>query len=160
MIRLIVALVGLFVLWVLFFSNLTKNQKIIISSIAVILSVLGLWYESTSNKPRQGIVQIDQVTQCGIKVAHTYRSNYDIKFCIRNGSDNAYIKRISLDIYAQQCDESNQCQELQRVARDLKVDLKSDMQKEFTENLSFEKVNKDNKVSWAIEIKQIQAFNE
>ena len=160
MIRLIVAIIGLFILWVLFFSNFSKNQKILLTSLAVLLSVLGFWYESSFNKARQGVVTVDQVVQCGISVEHVYRSNFDIALCIRNNSTKGYIKRIELEIYTQQCLQEN-CIRLESITRDLRLDLRPESEKTLIENLSFKKADKESEnINWDFNIKSIHAFYE
>lgn len=161
MIRLIVAVIGLFIIWVLFFSHFTKKQKVLIVFFATLMSVVSIWYESASDKPRDNIVQLDQVTNCGVSAVHTYRSNFDINICLKNESSKGHIKRIQLVIIAQQCFQSDECTELQRISRDLSVNVLPNSSKALTENLSFNQIGKDqNNIKWQFEVESVKAVNE
>jgi len=161
MIRLIVAVIGLFIIWVLFFSHFTKTQKILIVFFATLISVVGIWYENASDKPKHNIVQLNEVTNCGVSATHTYRSNFDINLCLQNESKKGHIKRIELAIIAEQCSQLNECVELQRVIRDLSISVLPNSSKKLTENLSFNQVDKDQgNIQWRFETQFVKAINE
>jgi len=161
MIRLLVAAVGLFVIWVLFFSHFTKNQKILIVFFATFISVVSIWYENAADKPKHNIVQLNQVISCGVSAAHTYRSNFDINLCIRNESTAGHIKRLELAIIAEQCLQTNECSELERVKRDLSVNILPDSSQTLMENLSFNQVDREQaNIQWRFEVEAVKAVNE
>ena len=161
MIRLIVAIVGAFVIWVLFFSHFSKNQKISIVFFAVMICVSSIWYENASDKPKHNIVLVNDVVNCGVSAIHTYRSNFNISLCVQNQSQQGHIKRIGLDIIAEQCAQLDECIELQRVTRDLSVNVLPSSSRELVENLSFSKVDPGQKnVQWRFETQFVKATNE
>ena len=161
MIRLIVALIGAFVIWVLFFSHFSKKQKIAIVFFAVMICISGIWYENASDKPRHNIVQLDEIVSCGVSAVHTYRSNFDISLCLQNQSKQGHIKRIKLAIIAEQCSELDGCTELQRVIRDLSVDVPPNSFKTLIENLSFNQLDRGQEnIKWRFETEFVKAKNE
>ena len=158
MIRLLIAIVGLFIIWVLFFSTFSKQRKIVLVGVSLALSIFGLWYESGANKPRSKVVKIEQVVSCGVSAKHSYRSNFDIELCIENTANTGNIKRVELAITAQQCDAQNNCTQLQEVVRSLAIDLPASSKTTLTQNLNFDKVSahQDN-VVWSFTILSVKA---
>ena len=158
MIRLIIAVIGLFIIWVLFFSILPKERKILLVALSLILSVFGIWYESDAGKPQAGFVKAAQIVSCGVSAEHSYRSNFDISLCLENTAEQGHVKRIELAIIAAPCNGLNQCSELQRVVRGLQVDLLPASSTTLSQNLSFDKIgNEQANVKWAFEVLSVKA---
>lgn len=161
MIRLIIALLGLFLIWVLFFSKQSKERKIAITAITVLLSVSGLWYESSSGKPSNKLVSPNQINICGVRAEHSYRSNFDVFLCLENTADTGHVKRASFSIIASQCNDStttNNCTEIQRVKRDIAVEIAPKSSQQVKQNQSFAKVAPDaENVHWSIEVNSVKA---
>ena len=158
MIRLLIAVVGLFIIWVLFFSTFSKQRKALLVGVSLVLGIFGLWYESGANKPRAKIVKIEQVVNCGVSAKHSYRSNFDIDLCLENTNEKGNIKRLELAIIAQQCDVQNNCTQLQEVVRSLAIDLPASSKTTLAQNLNFDKVdaNQDN-VVWSFKTLSVKA---
>ena len=159
MIRTIITLIGLFLIWVLFFSDFKKEQKILIASAALILSLLGLWLENNSPKPKLDIVKTTEIRSCGILVSHSYRSNFDIDLCIKNTAPDGHVKRLNFSIIASLCETPQSCNEHQRVQRDLSVELPANESRQIKQNLSFSDTPIDLQgVQWSIDIHSVQAI--
>jgi len=125
---------------------------------ATFISVASIWYENSFHKPKDNIVQLNQVVNCGVSATHTYRSNFDINLCLQNQSKIGRIKRIGLVIIAEQCSQADECVELQRVTRDLSINVLPNSLKELTENLSFNQVDKDQEnIQWRFETQFVKA---
>ena len=160
MIRLVIALVGIFLIWVLFFSGLSKERKLAISAIALLLSVSGLWYESTFGKPVNNLVSPSQINSCGTRAEHSYRSNFDVFLCLENTADVGLVKRLSFSVKASRCDDSSlsNCTELEQVKRGIAVNIPPNGSQEIKQNLSFSSVAPDAKnIVWSIDIHSVKA---
>lgn len=158
MIRIILALIAVFIIWVLFFSKFTKERKIVIVALVVVVSFLGVWYESSVGKPRLNIVEPSQIINCGVSAEHSYRTNFDINLCVQNTSEFAKVKRLELSIIAQQCTTLSECIELQRVVRDLSVELTPNSSIMLKQNLSFNNVAPDLEgVKWSFIVNAVKA---
>jgi len=158
MIRVIIALIGIFIIWVLFFSKFSKQSKIALVAGAIILSMTGFWFESSAGKSRSGIVQVDQIVSCGISAQHSYRTNFDISLCIRNNAETGNVTRLGLYIIAEQCVSSESCVELQGVERDIAVDVPAQSSVKLLQNLSFTKLDANsNQVRWSFKVRSVQA---
>jgi len=137
MIRLIILVIGVFLIWVLFFSNFSKQRKIVIAAIAIVISIFGVWLESTVGKPKSSIVNTADVVSCGVSAVHSYRSNFDLSLCLQNNSANGRVKRIALSIIAAKCTTQDDCREVQRQQRELPIDLAPSAKVTLQQNLSF-----------------------
>lgn len=158
MIRVFIALIGVFIIWVLFYSKFKKERKIALVALAVILSTLGIWFESSVGKPRTNIIEPDQVINCGVIAKHSYRTNFDIQLCVQNTAEFGRIRRLKLSIIAEQCSGSGECVELQRVARDLSVDVVPQSSISLSQNLSFDDVDSDLKgLRWSFIVRSVKA---
>jgi len=160
MIRVIIVFVGLSMIWVLFFSNFSKQKKAFISVIAAILCITGIWYESNASKPSANLINISQIESCGVQTKNSYRTNYDINLCIRNTAANAKIMRIEFSVIASSCEGQDQCQELQRVRRELAVEIAPSSEAQITQNLNFSLVQDASDVVWSFETHKVKALNE
>jgi len=158
MIRVIIALLGAFIIWVLFFSKFNKNTKIALVFCSILLSVLGFWFESGANKPRKDLVQTSQLSSCGVIAKHTYRTNFDIDLCISNSAEVGDVKRIGLSVVAHQCESLSACVELQRVERELSVDLPALESVTLSQNLNFSNVELSAKnIQWSFIVRSVKA---
>jgi len=159
MIRLLIALIGVFLIWVLFVPGLSKERKITIATIAILLSMVGLWYESSMDKPKTNVVQASQIIGCGVTASHSYRTNFDLTLCFQNTAAAGNVKRLSFSIIAQQCNNSEGCQEQQRVTRDLSIDLPATESVTLKQNLSFSELEPNlNGITWSLDIHSVKAI--
>jgi len=141
-------------IWVLFFSGFSKDRKLIISAVVIVLSVLGFWFESGAEKPRLNVVNTTDLSNCGISVSHSYRSNFDFELCMNNAASQGDVTRLSFSLIASQCGELGECNELQRVQRDLSVDLPASESRK----ISFSEVNPDLQgIKWSLDIHSVKA---
>ena len=158
MIRLIILALGVFLIWVLFASSFDKPRKILISVVVALFALAGLWWESASDVPRDGRVVREQIELCGIETKHTYRTNFDIHFCLRNNSETATVKRVAAKFIAQRCQPATSCTQIQSINKAIMLTIQPLAEVSYTENLSFDLVEiGDTSVSWTIEIEEVKA---
>jgi len=159
MIRVLIALLALFLVWVLFLSGFSKQKKIIISVVTVIVCAAALWLDGYGEKPKEGIVSSANIVSCGLEVVHSYRTNFDIDLCLSNTAERGKVQRLHFAIVASSCDERGECSELQRVERDVLFVIESGQSATLKDNLSFNKIDPKNaNVAWSTEILQVKAI--
>lgn len=159
MIRLIIALIGLFLIWVVFFSGFSKERKAVIAVISILLNITGVWFESDLGKPKTGVVQASQIVPCGLEAVHSYRTNFDLVLCFQNSDANANVTRLGFSIAAQQCDNAGVCETVQQVRRDLLVELPANDIIQLKQNLSFSNVDPSLKgISWVVNVHSVKAI--
>ena len=157
MIRLIILAIGLFLLWLLFLSKFSKQHKIIYSASAITLLAVGVWFEGYGETPRFGLISNDQIVVCAATAEHSYRSNYNLSFCLQNESGFATAKRVELRFVAQDCNV-DPCIELDAAIKQLGIDIAPGQQIQRTENLAFNALERlDLNLSWKIEVLSIKA---
>ena len=116
-------------------------------------------WESYSKKPKRNLVSASQVVSCGVQAQHSYRSNYDIQICLENTASKGRIKRIDMTINAQQCENNQNCAEIESVTRSLSVDIAPQTSSTLKENLSFKSVEKDIPgLQWSIDVSAVKAI--
>lgn len=158
MIRLLIALIGGFLIWVLFFSSFSKQKKIVIAVLAVLISALGLGYEIISQQPVKGAMALTSVEACGVHAKHTYRTNFDLNICVNNVAEQGDITRIGFSIIASYCEEPNSCVEVERVRRDLNVELRASDNLVIEQNLAFNELDPElDGIIWALDIHSLEA---
>lgn len=157
MIRVVVLLIGVFLIWVLFFSWMSKKKKIYLTVTCVALCVAALILDSYRDSPRNGIVQVSQIELCGVQAKHSYRTNFDVDICMKNIADLGTVKRIQYEIIAQSCDAAGQCEEIQRVKRDRQAEISNSQQVTISDNVSMTKVNPDSANHWKVDVLSLQA---
>ena len=156
MIRLIIIFLGLLLIWLLFFSGFNKQRKILFSAFIVLFAGLGIWYEQSGKTPRANLVETGQVFSCGVSAQHSYRTNYDIEFCLQNNSDYE-LARVGLDFMVSKCLNGN-CTEVQAVHKEFPVKLLAGQQAKLTENLNFDQVSEtDTGLVWTSVTKTVKA---
>lgn len=158
MIRLIILVLGIFLIWLLFYSNFSKQRRVVISLLAVTACVLGLWLEQRGESPRAGRMAVSELVQCGVTGTHSYRTNFDIKFCLQNNSPAATVKRVALDFTALKCSQGD-CREVQVVSRELACDLSPAARISLTENINFKLVDPlDKTIVWKVQPTSVKAI--
>jgi len=158
MIRLIIALIGILLLWLWVASPFTKRVKIIGTVVAMAAAIAAVAYEIYDNKPRQGLITADQLTVCNLKVSHSYRSDYKVELCIKNDS-KATLKRLSFLVSAERCDTQGACQAIETASADIPVTLATGGEKTINQTLRFERIaSDDNAVSWSFKVVKIKAI--
>jgi len=126
--------------------------------IALIGLFFGLWFENNSEKPKSNIVNVADLSSCGISASHSYRSNFDFQWCVQNNASMGHVKRLGFSIVASNCGEPGDCNELQRVQRDLSVDLPAGESRQIKQNLSFSDVDVSlSGIQWSVEIHSTKA---
>lgn len=140
MIRLLILALGVFLIWVLFFSGFTKQRKITISIIAVLIAIGGLWFEQRGQNLKSSLIAADQIADCGASATHTYRTNFDVRFCLQNNASKGTAKRVAMRFIALNCQQGD-CQEIESVDKDIRVQIAPGEQATLVENLSFARVD-------------------
>ena len=158
MIRIIIAFIGLFLIWVLFFSGFSKDKKALIVAASLVLSMLGIWFESDFNKPKSSAVTNSDVSSCGVLASHSYRSSFDFELCFTNNASFGDITRIGFTLIALNCEKPSACVEVQRVERDLNFDLPMNTSGKLTQNLSFSNVPVSlENTQWSLKVNSVKA---
>lgn len=158
MIRLLFIAVALLLLWVVFMSGFSKKHKIWVVVAAMIFSVFAMWLESNWQQPKKDLVQASDVVDCGTTAGHSYRSSFDLIICLRNQADIGHVKRVNFDVIAKRCAQPEACIEIERVARELSVDLPAQSDLNVKQNLSFNLVDPAaSDVVWSVEVKSVRA---
>ncbi len=157
MIRVIILLVFLFLVWVLYGSGFDKPRKIRICIIALVLCGLGFWFDGYDKRQIRNLVNISDVENCGVVAQHSYRTNFDISICLKNNAEKGTITRLNFAVIASQC-ESQACTELQRVERNILVNVPSGSQVTLDQNLNFDKLSPTQSgLQWSIEVLETKA---
>ncbi len=157
MVRVIILLVFLFLVWVLYGSGFEKPRKIRICVIAVILCAIGIWLDGYDKRNISNLIDLNEVSICGLSAEHSYRSNFDLIACVKNSAAKGTITRLNLRVIATQCVDQ-QCNELQAVERNILVNIPPNTEVELEQNLSFDKVNPSaNNVQWSIDVLETTA---
>ena len=157
MVRVIIFLLLVFIVWVLYASGFEKPRKIRISIIAVLLCVIAFWFDGYDKREFTNLVELNSVTSCGIDAEFSYRTNFDFDICIENKADKGTLTRLHLAIVAQDCSQS-ECVDLQRVERNVLVDVAPGSKLKLTQNLSFDKVDlQSTSLNWAVEVLAVKA---
>ena len=95
---------------------------------------------------------------CALSAKHSYRSNYDITFCLKNNSQIATVKRLTVKIIAQDC-QRGECNVLESVSKDFPITIGAGEQIQHVENSQFDALDPSLKdVEWAIEVSEIKAL--
>lgn len=159
MIRLVILALALFIIWLIFASNFSLQRKKIIVVAVVVLSAFGLWFEQRGETPKQGRISPDDIQPCGVTANHSYRSNFDIDFCLHNTSTVLTVKRIELKFLAQRCTEG-QCSELQAVNKEVPLILAPSSKVSSRENLQFDLLDPtDHSIVWTVQPITVKAVN-
>ncbi|GAA6137026.1 hypothetical protein NBRC116583_07730 [Arenicella sp. 4NH20-0111] len=159
MIRLIIALLGIIMLWVWLFSPLGKRPRIVLTIFSMVLAVCLALFEAYSHKPRENLITVSEIQQCGLSVSHRYRSDYRVSLCLKNDSGSANVKRIVFKVIASRCTGAASCEVVEEVSRDIPVSIVPNTSVELMETLRFEQVQPQEKeVVWAAEVVSVKAI--
>ena len=157
MIRIIILVIGVFVLWVLFFSPFSKQQKIVIGACAACILAIGLWYESHGKTPKSGLIGVSEIVSCGASGGFSYRSNYNVDICLQNNSAVATVQRIGLRVAVLSCENSN-CSEMDAVNKEISLQIGPKQRVQTIQNLSFDKLDPETpNLSWIVETTSVRA---
>lgn len=157
MIRLIIFAIGLFLLWLLFASGFSKRNKIIFTVVALTLAIVGAIVEGFGETPRFGMIQNEQIVVCGVQAEYSYRSNYNITFCLKNTASTATTQRVTLRFAARDCTDEP-CRELDAVEKQLGLVIAPGEQLQRVENLAFDKLNPQAAdISWQVVVLKVKA---
>jgi len=158
MIRVIILLIFLFLVWVLYASGFERTRKIRICIIAIVLCSIGFWFDSYDKRELANLIDVSQVKECGVTAKFSYRTNYDLEICIQNDATNATVSRLKVAAIASNC-AAQRCVEIQRVERDMLVNIAPISRTTLKQNLSFDRVKPDqNSIQWSIEVLGIKAI--
>lgn len=157
MIRLIIVGIGVFLIWLLFFSGAPKKSKILLGFSAVFLVGFAIWFEGYLKTPREGVIEAQQLSSCGISATHSYRSNYNISYCLENGSKAATVKRIELRFIASDCLQQP-CIERATAVKQREVSIAAGESQQLSDDLAFNAI-KDHTVAlqWTLEVVSVRA---
>lgn len=157
MVRLLIPLIAIFFIWLLFFSSFTKRIRIVLSIGVLLLSAAALWFDMNSRAVSTGVVELSQLSNCGVKSQFSYRSNYNIDLCLRNTATEGTVRKIEVRFDAASCVERN-CVDLQSRVEIIHLNLPPDEQLIHTENLAFDLVPENTpNVLWTAEVLKIWA---
>jgi len=161
MIRLLIIAIGILLLWVLFVSNFKKSIKIILTICVLVIFGVGIWVEQADKVLKSNIIDATEIIDCGVSAKHSYRTNYDVDFCLRNDSLIGVAKQINLDFIALRC-VNGECSEIQKVNQDVLLSLEAKSSDWLTENVDFDKVSQvpENGATllWSIDVQSVKAI--
>ena len=156
MIRLFIFILALALIWLLFFTKLDIKRKSIAVTSVIIIFIVSLVFEMGNKTPRTGIISLDQVSTCGVSAEFTYRTNYNIEFCIQNKSPESTVERVELEFSVSRCDQI--CSVIQSQRKEITANLAGNSKAMFVENLRFDLVEKgEPNLFWEVSIKQVYA---
>lgn len=161
MIRLIIALIGILMLWVWFAAPFKRSVKTVLTVISMGLSVFLIAYETYDGKPRSGLIEVSDIQVCAVEIKPSYRSDYALTLCVQNTQDKATVKRIQFELTASQCANSDECHDVETVTRDLPVVIGPEQRIELQQTLRFDELSKQNiaaeVIKWSARITEVQA---
>ncbi|GHA19625.1 hypothetical protein GCM10008090_31650 [Arenicella chitinivorans] len=111
------------------------------ASATVLVALLGAWFDGLGQNPKTGVIDPSELTVCGLEVAHTYRTNFDVTLCVKNTATQADVTRLRYTIIAEQCDDSGACEQLAQATRDTLFAIQANTQTSKTQNLDFKPVD-------------------
>ncbi len=160
MIRVIVAVIGLLILWMWLATKLKQNAKIVVSVTAFALIVGLLAYDSYRSTPRTGVAIPEQILLCGLKVEHHYRSDYKLSLCFENTSEAALVRRLKFDVVASL--EMDGEQQSLINTRDLAVNIKAGELSRIEDIVTFKQLDPAfmDDVSWSVKIQAVKALTQ
>ena len=159
MIRVVIVVLVLVLIWVLFLSNFPKRTRIILASLVVMLALLGAWFDGLGQNPKTGLVEPSQLSVCGLEVAYTYRTNFDVTLCLNNTATHADVTRVRYTIIAEQCVRPSECQQLAQVTRDTLFTIPAGSQSSKTQNLDFKPIDaKVPNLNWRATVDSVKAI--
>jgi hypothetical protein len=139
MVRLLIPLVAIILIWLLFFSSFSKRIRIGASIILISLTVLGLWLDTNGRSINTSRVTPAEVESCGVSGSFSYRSNYNLKLCLKNNAASATVHRLSVQVDALAC-SNGECEVQDSVDEVINLRIEAGEQIEHIENLSFPKL--------------------
>lgn len=158
MIRLIIALLGIILFWLWLFAPLSKRPKIILTSLILVLAIGLALFESYSHKPRENLIDVTEISICGLNAQHRYRSDYRVNLCLKNTAETSAVKRVSFSVSASNCDGVPKCEVLETVVRDIPVTIKPNETVNLMETLRFELVLPEAEgVLWSADVISVKA---
>jgi len=120
--------------------------------------VLLPWFEQSGQVPKDNLLTAQDIVDCGVQGEHSYRSNYDIEFCLTNTSDHATATRINIDFMALNCEQGD-CSEVQTVNREVRLSLVPGESKTAVENLDFNLLGEvTENLVWSIRVVSVKAL--
>lgn len=160
MIRVIVAVIGLLILWMWLATKLKQSAKIAVSLAAFALIIGLLAYDSYRSTPRTGVALPEQIAVCGLQVDHHYRSDYKLSLCFENASEVALIRRLTFDVLASQ--KVNGEPRILIETRDLAVNIKPGEISRIEDIVTFKQLDPAliDEVVWSVKVKAIKALTQ
>ena len=157
MIRVLLLFLGFAFLWVLFFPGMSKKTRLITIGAIVIAFFVGLFFEKKDDFQSAHLVSAGKVDVCDLEVKHSYRTNYDVHFCLQNRIENITVKRVALTLKANNC-QTQPCTDLQTVHKEIPVTLPFDKAVRLRENMQLDKVGNDHDhIQWQLEVTPLVA---
>ncbi|MFT6407368.1 MAG: hypothetical protein ACJAQ6_000779 [Arenicella sp.] len=157
MIRVIILLIFLFLVWVLYASGFERLRKIRICIIALVVSAIGFWFDGYYKRELDNLVDVSQVQVCGVSSEFSYRTNYNLTICVQNDASGATVSRLKVAAIASNC-AAQSCVEVQRVERDMLVNIAPLSRVQLEQNLSFTNVSPDqSNIQWSVEVLEVKA---
>jgi len=158
MIRILIVIVVLFLIWLMFVADFERRKKIVIAVFALAAGGIAVWFEGYGERPKVGIVGLDQVHICGVSSVHSYRSNFNVSVCLQNKAKKGTIQRLTVDVSVEQCKQADQCVLLNTVRRDVAFVLAPDSQQTLEQNLNFRGVDSAMVgLKWSAQLVSVQA---
>jgi len=161
MITLVIVVVVLYLIWLLFIVDVTRQKKLAIAGFTLFVACVLLWIEGRDERLENDLIKVDQVHICGVQSSHTYRTNFDVSVCLENRSQVGVIQRIAIEVLAEDCQNEVTCDSLGKVQYDVLFELPPGETQTLKQNLDFKLVDPDLEgLRWSAAILRVQATNK
>lgn len=156
MVRILIPVVAVVLIWLLFFSGLSKRLRIILSTLLVVAMLFGLWLDTNDKALSTKLIAPEEVVSCGASGKYSYRTNFNIHLCLQNAATQGTVKRLVVKVAALRCVAAN-CKELSVVEEQINLSIAAGHQLEHTENLAFESLGENaqqlsDELLWTVEV--------
>ncbi len=138
MVRLLIPLVAIFLIWLLFFSSLSKRLRIGLSAAVVLATIFGLWLDTNGRGINTKRITPAEVTSCGISGEYSYRTNYNLTVCLQNNSGSATVQRLRVRYDMLEC-ATGDCQIIDSSEAILNVAIPANDKIQHVDNVSFKR---------------------
>ncbi len=157
MLRVLLVILAVALIWILFFSDFEKRKRLVFACALFFVSVFAMWFDSYLSNPRSDKIALDSVAVCGLDVAYSYRTNYEVKLCVENQASDATLRRVAFEVSAQVCDETDECASLQTVSKSRSVSVQPGANVTLIDSMAFDMVVEyslplGSRIDWKVDI--------
>lgn len=159
MVRLLIPIVAVIMIWLLFFSGMSKRLRISLSLVLVAAVLLGLYVDLSDKSLSKKLVAPEKIISCGVSGDYSYRNNYNINLCLENTAKKGQVKRIMVMVTALAC-EAARCEEVSTSEERISLEIASGAKVSHVQNISFRGLplqNSEATLAWTAEVTDVWA---